>query len=137
MDANDFFKLSFDNYVAGDKDYQFNVIDLDPYGSGIPFLDSCIKAAHTPTLICCTFTDLKVLSGPDFEKCFYHYGVNKSKTGSLHEVIILFKNALRIVLYSANAIANKYSKYIVPKLSVYSDFYVRIFFEVNRSKVEC
>lgn len=83
------------------------------------------------TLICCTFTDLKVLSGPDFEKCFYYYGVSKSKTGSLHE------NALRIVLYSANSIATKYNKYITPKLSVYSDFYVRVFFEVNRGKVEC
>lgn len=107
------------------------MIDLDPYGSAIPFLDSCIKSALSPTLICCTFTDLKVLSGPDWEKCFYFYGSAKSKTGSLHE------NALRIVLFAANSIANKYHKYIVPKLSVYSDFYVRIFFEVNRSKVEC
>lgn len=50
---------------------------------------------------------------------------------------ILIKNALRIVLYSANSIATKYNKYITPKLSVYSDFYVRVFFEVNRGKVEC
>jgi tRNA G26 N,N-dimethylase Trm1 len=37
-------------------------------------------------LVCCTFTDLKVLSGPDYDKCFYYYGANKSKVGPIHEV---------------------------------------------------
>lgn len=39
MDTNDFFKLSYDKFTEGNLDYQFNVVDLDPYGSGIPFLD--------------------------------------------------------------------------------------------------
>ena len=50
MDANDFFKTCFDEYSQGNIDYEFNVVDLDPYGSAIPFLDSVIKNASTPTL---------------------------------------------------------------------------------------
>ena len=50
MDANDLFRYCYDKYTAGDDRYLYNVVDLDPYGSGIPFLDSCIKHAPTPTL---------------------------------------------------------------------------------------
>jgi tRNA G26 N,N-dimethylase Trm1 len=60
-------------------------------------------------LVCCTFTDLKVLSGPDYDKCFYYYGANKSKVGPIHEVYIykVCKNALRIALYTCSAAASR------------------------------
>lgn len=49
-DANLFFENSLKKWIDGDKDYAFNIIDLDPYGSAIPFLDSCIKASLDKTL---------------------------------------------------------------------------------------
>jgi tRNA (guanine26-N2/guanine27-N2)-dimethyltransferase len=39
----------------------FDVIDLDPYGSAIPFLDSALADLHTGGLLCVTFTDMAVL----------------------------------------------------------------------------
>ena len=94
MDANDLFRYCYDQYAGGNDNYLYNVVDLDPYAE---FLSWTAVSNMRPPLhcifysfnvrICCTFTDLKVLSGPDFEKCFYYYGVSKSKTGSLHEVL--------------------------------------------------
>jgi len=39
----------------------YDVIDLDPYESVIPFIDSAIKVNHNNTLICTICTDLIVL----------------------------------------------------------------------------
>jgi len=50
MDANLFFDKSLQKWIEGDKDYAFNIIDLDPYGSAIPFLENCLKACLDKTL---------------------------------------------------------------------------------------
>jgi len=50
MDANKFFDKSLENWISGDKNYAFNIIDLDPYGSAIPFLENVLKASLDKTL---------------------------------------------------------------------------------------
>ena len=37
-------------------------------------------------LICATFTDMIILSGPSVDKCFYRYGVSRVKTSNYSEV---------------------------------------------------
>jgi len=39
-------------------------------------------------LLCLTFTDVAVLAGADYEKCYYYYGSARSKSDSNHEVNI-------------------------------------------------
>ena len=51
--------------------------------------------------------------------------------------MILKQNAIRIVLFSINSIANRHGKYIVPLVCYQSEFYLRLFFVVNTSKSEC
>ena len=41
-------------------------------------------------LIGATFTDLRVLSGPDTQKCFYWYGSTRAKISANQEVYIIF-----------------------------------------------
>ena len=38
-------------------------------------------------LIGATFTDLRVLSGPDTQKCFYWYGSTRAKVAANKEVL--------------------------------------------------
>ena len=33
--------------------------------------------------------------------------------------------------------ANKHNKYITPMLSLCTDFYIRVYFKVNKSKLQC
>ena len=54
MDANKLMK----------EDIKFDVIDLDPYGTVCPFLDSAIHSCND-SLLCITCTDSRVLCGPD------------------------------------------------------------------------
>lgn len=41
-------------------------IDLDPYGTAAPFLDSALQATEDGGLMCITCTDLAVLAGSNY-----------------------------------------------------------------------
>ena len=71
----------------------FDVIDLDPYGSAIPFLESAISAIANGGLLCVTFTDMAVLCARRPHVCFYKYGCVPLPNRYCHEF------ALRMVLH--------------------------------------
>ena len=54
---------------------KFHVIDLDPYGTATPFIDSAIQGIRDEGLLLVTCTDAGVLAGLGYpEKCFALYG---------------------------------------------------------------
>lgn len=57
----------------------FDIIDIDPYGSVVPFLDAAVSNVRDGGLLCITCTDTRVLCGSDFSKCFYYYGSTRAK----------------------------------------------------------
>eukprot|EP00939_MAST-03C_sp_MAST-3C-sp1_P004826 g4826.t1 len=108
------------NEVAG-----FDVVDLDPYGAPGIFLDSAVQAVRHGGLLCVTCTDMQNLSGVNPEACFMKYGAVPIKPARyVHEM------ALRICLGTINIHAARYGRFIVPLLSVSSDFYIRVFVRV-------
>ncbi|RHY84679.1 hypothetical protein DYB31_002233, partial [Aphanomyces astaci] len=85
----------------------FDVIDLDPYGSASIFLDGAVQAIANGGLLCVTCTDMPVLCGKDPD----------------------------VLLHSIESAAVKYQKHIVPIISCSIDFYVRVFVRVYKSPV--
>ncbi len=72
--------------------YKYQIIDIECTGSSLPYVDQAIQALDQDGLLCLTFTDLKVLTGSDYQKAYYYYGSTISKTDSTHEVrLILLK----------------------------------------------
>jgi tRNA (guanine26-N2/guanine27-N2)-dimethyltransferase len=65
----------------------FDIIDLDPYGTAIPLLDSAVQALPNGGLLCVTFTDMPVLCGNYQETCYYKYGTISAKKPYCHEVV--------------------------------------------------
>ena len=61
------------NQFRRDKTY-FDVVDLDPYGTAIPFLEGSITSLANNGLLCVTFTDMAVLCARQPHVCFYKYG---------------------------------------------------------------
>jgi len=110
---------------------RFNVIDLDPYGSPTPFLDSAVQAVTDGGLLCVTATDMAVLCGNSPETCYTKYGAIALKTRSCHEF------ALRILLQCLESHANRYGRYIEPLLSLSIDFYCRVFVRVHTGQAVC
>jgi tRNA (guanine26-N2/guanine27-N2)-dimethyltransferase len=110
---------------------RFDVIDLDPYGSAVPFLDGAVQAVADGGLLCVTCTDLAVLAGSGHpEKAFSSYGGTVARVDYCHEV------ALRLVLHSIASAAARYGRTITPLLSLSIDFYVRVFVRVESKPIE-
>jgi tRNA (guanine26-N2/guanine27-N2)-dimethyltransferase len=104
----------------------FDIIDLDPYGSAAPFLDGAIQAVGDGGILCVTCTDMAVLAGGQPEACWAKYGgINIPNTPFTHEM------ALRILLHSIQSTAAKYKRAIEPMLSLSIDYYVRVFVRVR------
>lgn len=106
---------------------EFDMVDLDPYGSPSVFLDSAVQSVVDGGMLMCTATDLAVLCGGNGEVCYSKYGSYPLRGKYCHEM------ALRILLACIESHANRYKRYIVPVLSVQMDFYVRVFVRIYTS----
>lgn len=110
---------------------RFAVVDLDPYGCPSIFLDSAVQCVQDGGLLLVTATDMAVLAGNSPETCYAKYGAISLKTKSCHEM------ALRILLQCIEQHAIKYSRYIVPMLSISADFYIRVFVKIYSGAIHC
>jgi len=88
------------NMMRKDKRH-FDVVDLDPYGTAVPFLESAIQAISDGGLLAVTCTDMAVLCARTPHVCFYKYGGAPLPKPYCHEM------ALRIVLRMISEIANR------------------------------
>eukprot|EP00917_Polyrhabdina_sp_WS-2016_P009910 GHVP01021740.1.p1 GENE.GHVP01021740.1~~GHVP01021740.1.p1 ORF type:complete len:441 (-),score=71.46 GHVP01021740.1:816-2138(-) len=105
----------------------FDVIDIDPYGTASPFLDSIIQSIPDGGLLCITCTDGAVLCGKNPETSLSRYGGVSLKTPFCHEI------GLRLILGMISQIASRHQKAINPLLSLSIDFYFRVFITVSNS----
>ncbi|KAF5005606.1 hypothetical protein FDECE_7967 [Fusarium decemcellulare] len=108
---------------------KFDVIDLDPYGTGAPFFDAAVQAVRDDGgLLCITCTDSAVWAGHSYcEKTFALYGGIPIKGMHSHEA------GLRLVLNAVATSAARYGLAIEPLLSLSIDFYTKFFIRVTKS----
>lgn len=106
----------------------FDIVDVDPYGSASPFLDSAVQAVRDGGLMAITCTDMAVLCGNHPETTYYKYGCYPAKTSSYHHEM-----GLRILLGAVATAAARHQRVITPWLTVSADFYCRIFLRVHTS----
>ncbi|RHY33853.1 hypothetical protein DYB32_001366 [Aphanomyces invadans] len=112
----------------------FDVIDLDPYGSASIFLDGAVQAIANGGLLCVTCTDMPVLCGkdPDVRRPLLFLRLCRAVCRNPDVGVLL---SLRRLLHAIESAAVKYQKHIVPIISCSIDFYVRVFVRVYKSPV--
>lgn len=115
---------------------KFHVVDLDPYGTAAPFLDSAVRLVRDNGLLMVTCTDAGVLAGNGYpEKCFALYG--GQNFGNTDMGLELNHEAgLRLILGTIASVAARYKKAVVPVLSLSIDYYFRVFVRVTTSPIE-
>ncbi|KAJ9540645.1 hypothetical protein OSB04_027151 [Centaurea solstitialis] len=107
---------------------EFDVIDLDPYGSPSVFLDSAVQSIADGGMLMCSATDMQCyVEAVEKSAIPSRYGSYPLRGKYCHEM------ALRILLACIESHANRYKRYIVPVLSVQMDFYVRVFVRIYTS----
>ncbi|PNS20753.1 N2,N2-dimethylguanosine tRNA methyltransferase [Sphaceloma murrayae] len=116
--------FSYDSHAYG----KYDVIDLDPYGTAVPFIEAALLALNDNGLLCVTCTDAGVFNSMGYlEKTYSLYGGIPVKGFHAHEA------GLRLILHAIATAAAKHGFAIEPVLSLSIDFYARVFVRVRHS----
>mmetsp|Transcript_35202 Transcript_35202/g.81418 ORF Transcript_35202/g.81418 Transcript_35202/m.81418 type:complete len:443 (-) Transcript_35202:1047-2375(-) len=103
----------------------FDVIDIDPYGTAAPFLDAAVRTVANGGMLCVTCTDMAAMSGGHPETCYGRLGSMPVPKGKYCQEL-----AIRLTLAAMATIAGRCGRTIRPVLSVGMAFYIRCFVEI-------
>ena len=109
---------------------EFDVIDIDPFGTPSPFLDSAGYCARRNSLLCVTATDTSALCGTYPEPCIRKYNSKPYKSEYCHET------GIRILAGFVALTLAKYQKYIEIKMSHSTEHYMRLYIEVKKGSLK-
>ncbi len=108
----------------------FDYIDIDPFGTPNPFLDSAVRRISRGGVLAVTATDTSALSGTYPKACLRKYWAIPLRNELMHEV------GLRILIRKCQLIGAQYGKALVPIFSYSKDHYMRVFFRCDKGKEE-
>ncbi len=100
---------------------RFDVVDIDPFGSPVPYLDSSIRALRNNGLLAVTATDLAPLCGVHSKACVRKYGARPLRTEYCQEL------AVRILAGCIALTAAKQDIGISIVFSHCTDHYLRVY----------
>jgi tRNA (guanine26-N2/guanine27-N2)-dimethyltransferase len=104
---------------------RLDYIDIDPYGTPAPYLDSAVRASRRDGMIALTATDMPPLCGVNPRACLRNYGGRPLRTEYCHEV------ALRLVAGALVRAAVRHENAARPVFSYSTDHYVRLYASIR------
>lgn len=102
-----------------------DLVDVDPFGSPAPFLDTAIRLVRDRGLLALTATDMTALCGVFPEPCRRRYDAEPWHGPGMHEC------AVRILIGAAVRAAARHDVALTPVLSHATDHYVRTYLAVR------
>jgi tRNA (guanine26-N2/guanine27-N2)-dimethyltransferase len=105
---------------------QFHYIDLDPFGSPMPYLAAAVTAVADHGVLAVAATDFDVISGKRARACRRLYGANPVPNSTCPGEV-----ALRVLLQAIATATAEQGKHIEPLLCVGLEFCVRVFVRVH------
>lgn len=105
---------------------EFDIIDIDPFGTPSYFVDSAGYSIKRNSLLCLTATDTSALCGTYKEPCIRKYNAKPFKSEYCHE------NGIRILAGFAALTLAKYKKYITVLMSHSSEHYMRMYLYIKK-----
>lgn len=104
---------------------RFDIIDIDPFGTPVPYLDSAFRALKNKGLIAVTATDLAPLCGVHAKACIRKYGGKPMRTEYCHEL------AVRLLAGCMASVAAQHDIGIQILFSHSSDHYIRVYAQIG------
>ena len=117
--ANEDANFFLSRYAAPRR--RFDYVDIDPFGSPVPYLDAAIRAMRNSGLLALTATDLAPLCGVHHNACVRKYGGNPLRTEYCHEL------AVRLLVGCLTMMAAKHEIGVEVLFSHSTDHYIRVY----------
>lgn len=108
------------------KRQRFDIIDIDPFGTPVPFIDSALRTVKDGGMLSVTATDLAPLLGVKSSACLRKYQALSMNTSFSREI------AVRILMGYVCRQAAKYELAIIPAFSYSLSHVIRIHILVKR-----
>ena len=102
-------------------------VDIDPYGSPTPFLDTAIQSMARKGIIEVSATDTAALTGSSKNPLLRRYGARVRNDGLAHD------SALRVLLATVGRVASKHERRIEPLISIWDSHHLRVSMRIIRS----
>jgi tRNA (guanine26-N2/guanine27-N2)-dimethyltransferase len=109
----------------------FDYIDIDPFGSPVPFMDAAFRRISREAFFGITATDTGALCGSYPKVCMRRYDSRPLLNENCYET------GLRILIRKIQCIGMQYDKAAIPVYSYYYKHYMRVFFKIIYSKDLC
>ncbi|HLC96810.1 MAG TPA: tRNA (guanine(26)-N(2))-dimethyltransferase [Candidatus Nanoarchaeia archaeon] len=106
----------------------FDYIDIDPFGTPNPFLDSAVKRISRNGILAITATDTSALCGTYPLACKRKYWAAPLRNELMHEI------GLRILIRKVQLIGSQFERALIPLFSYSKDHYMRVFFQCEKGK---
>jgi tRNA (guanine26-N2/guanine27-N2)-dimethyltransferase len=104
---------------------RFDVVDVDPFGSPVPYLDSAVRALRNHGVLAATATDLAPLCGVHAKACVRKYGGKPLRTEYCQEL------AVRLLAGCVAATAAKQDIGVHVLFSHSTDHYIRVYAKIG------
>lgn len=104
---------------------RFDFIDVDPFGSPVPYIDSALRALRSGGLLALTATDMAPLCGVHPRACIRKYGGKPLRTEYCHEI------AVRLLAGCLTMTAAKQDIGVNIVFSHSTNHYIRIYAVIN------
>jgi tRNA (guanine26-N2/guanine27-N2)-dimethyltransferase len=104
---------------------RFDFVDIDPFGSPVPFLDSAVRALHDGGLLALTATDMASLCGVHPRACIRKYGGKPLRTEYCHEL------AARLLAGCLTTVAAKHDLSVNVVFTHRGEHYIRVYATVK------
>lgn len=105
---------------------RLDYIDIDPYGSPAPYMDTAVRSCRNGGMVALTATDIATLCGVHPEACLRKYGGLPLRTDYCHEV------ALRLLTGAIVKASARHDIATHPLFSYTADHYVRLYAVLER-----
>ena len=105
---------------------KYHYIDIDPFGSPVPYISMAVRSVLPGGILAITATDTATLCGVYKKTCIRRYSSVPLRTWSMHEI------GLRILIGYVVREGGRFDRALYPILSYSRDHYMRVFFRVKR-----
>ena len=102
-------------------------VDIDPYGSPIPFIDSAMQSMARSGVMEVSATDTAALTGSSGTALMRRYGARVRTDSLAHD------SGMRVLLATLSRVAARHDRAIYPLLSVWDSHHLRVSFRVLKS----
>lgn len=116
--------------INSSPEKRYDVIDIDPYGSPTPFLDSAVRSLKNGGLIALTATDMAVLCGVKELVCIRKYFGKSLRTEYCHEL------AIRLLINALVFSAGRHNLGVNILFSHHTGHYVRVYAQIWSEKLK-